>query len=105
MLVPATALAQPLQINLNGAQRAVPSTAGTNCDVLPYRGAPTALTCPDGSRGTITLYGQNEDTAVCEVDFWFQSNRWHAILSHQNSAGGTCAMQWTDSATLQLSVH
>lgn len=105
MLAPVTALAQPLQINLNGAQRAISSTAGENCEVVPYRGTPTSVTCPDGSRGTITLYGQSPDSPACELDFWFQSNRWHAILSHQNSANGTCAMHWNDSATLQLSLR
>lgn len=105
MLVPLSALAQPLQINLTGAERAVASTSGENCEVVPYRGAPTTVTCPDGSRGTITLYGQNEDSAACELDFWFQSNRWHAILSHQNSGTAPCAMRWNDSATLQLSIH
>jgi hypothetical protein len=106
MLVPAAALAQPFQINVNGAQRVIPySTSGDNCDVLPYGGTPTAVTCPDGSRGTITVYGQSPDSPACEVDFWYEAGRWHAILSHENSANGTCAMNWNGATTLNISLH
>lgn len=106
MLVPAAALAQPFQVNVNGAQRVISySTSGDNCSVLPYRGTPTSVTCPDGSRGTITLYGTSEDSAACEVDFWFDANRWHAILAHQNNANGTCAMHWGTDGTLNVSIH
>jgi hypothetical protein len=106
MLVPAAALAQPFQINVNGAKRVIPySTSGDNCDVLPYGGTPTAVTCPDGSRGTITVYGQSPDSPACEVDFWYEAGRWHAILSHENSANGTCAMNWNGATTLNISLH
>lgn len=91
----------PLQVNLNGFMRAVPySTAGDTCEVLPIHAAPTTVTCPDGSRGTLTLYGQSEDAPVCEVDFWYQGARWHAIVARQN--GGTCALRFTDASTLSV---
>jgi hypothetical protein len=106
VLLPIASLAQSFQINVNGAQRIIPSsTAGDNCTVMPYSGTPTALTCPDGSRGTITLYGTSIDSPACEVDFWFDAGRWHAILSHQNNANGSCAINWNGSSTLNVSLH
>lgn len=105
-LAVAPALAQgPLQVNLNGFQRAIPyvTGGGDNCEVLPPYGASTSVSCPDGSKGTITLYGQSEDTPVCEVDFWTQGGRWHAIVSHQN--GGSCALKWGNGGNLNVSTR
>ena len=102
----APALAQgPLQITLSGFQRAIPyvTGGGDNCDVLPPSGATTTVNCPDGSKGTVTLYGQSEDSPVCEVDFWTQGGRWHAIVSHQN--GGTCALKWAGGTTLNVTTR
>jgi hypothetical protein len=101
----APALAQgPLHVNLSGFQRAVPyvTSGGDNCEVLPPYGASTTVNCPDGSKGTITLYGQSEDTPVCEVDFWTQGGRWHATLAHQN--GGSCALNWNN-GSLNVTAH
>jgi hypothetical protein len=103
--VPLVAAAAPLQINVAGFERIVPyATTGDTCDVLPIHGDPTAVNCPDGSRGTLTLYTNAEDTPVCEVDYWYQGNRWHAITAKQN--GGTCAIRWGGGySTLTISTN
>ena len=100
----AVAAVAALQVNLSGFQRAVPyATAGDTCEVLPVHAAPTTVNCPDGSRGTLTLYGSSEDAPVCEVDYWFEGSRWHAIVAQKS--GGTCVMRFADASTLNVTLR
>jgi hypothetical protein len=105
-LMPAMALAQ-LQVNANGFERVVVgSMQNGSCDALEVSSG-TLLRCPDGSRGTLTLFRHEDDAPACEVDFWYDSAHgsrpWHIQLSHQSGTNGTCATQWQGATTLNVS--
>lgn len=98
-----------LVVNANGFERVVASSAqGTSCDVSQATNG-TTVTCPDGSRGSMVLYRSNDEGAACQLDFWFGPNgsgaqTWHALLSHQNSGSGACALNWTGPNTLNVTL-
>lgn len=105
--LPGAALAD-LQVNANGFDRVIASsTQGDSCEVERLSGVLT-VTCPNGSRGTLLLYRQSDETPVCQVDFWYGGNgsgaqTWRAQLAHTNAASGTCTLHWNNATTLNLS--
>lgn len=107
--LPAVALAD-LNVDADGFHRVVTeSTQGATCHV--HRSSDgTSVRCPDGSKGTMTLYRSRGEDAACELDFWTQANgngpnQWHATLSHQNAANGTCALHWSGTDSLQVTLN
>lgn len=104
--VPAVALAD-LQVNANGFHRVVVgSMQNGNCHVHRADGGRT-VRCPDGTRGTLTLYQHHDSAPACEIDFWYQNGAgrpWHIQLSHQNAASGNCTTQWQNDSTLNVSL-
>lgn len=102
--VPAIASAN-LQINANGFHRAVIDTGNTPGCQNHRSASGRAITCASGSRGTLTLFRRTSEGALCEIDFWPQSNAahpWRATLGHQSNGSGSCAMKWRDASTLDV---
>lgn len=104
---PVAALAD-LQITADGFHRVVAtSTQGDTCSVQRITNG-RAVTCPDGSRGTLLIYQHRGDQSpVCEVDFWYAGNgsgaqRWRAQVSHANGAAA-CAVHWNGTNALTIS--
>lgn len=100
-----------LVVNANGFERVVSSSSqGATCEVAQAaNGTGTTVTCPDGSRGSMVLYRNADEGPACELDFWFGPNgsgaqTWHALLSHQNSTSGACALNWTGPDTLNVTL-
>lgn len=82
---------------------------GGSCNVHRM-GDTTLVRCPNGLKGTLTVYRNRGESAACEVDFWYQGSAagngpWRAQLSHQNASSGTCTTHWTDPSTLQLTIQ
>ena len=100
--LPAVALAD-LNVTANGFHRVVAEAAnGDSCEV--YRNGPNVVVrCPDGSKGTLTMYRHTSEGAACELDFWAQGNgKWRAQLSHVNTANGTCTVKWDNGTTVEI---
>lgn len=102
--LPAAALAD-LHVDAAGFHRVVAgSSQGGSCHVHRTDDG-TNVRCPDGSKGTLTLYRSHGEDAACELDFWTQTNgntHWRAQLSHQNGAVGTCTLHWNGPDSLQI---
>jgi hypothetical protein len=106
-LMPSVALAY-LEVNANGFHRVVlGSLQNGPCDLARISGG-RMVRCPDGSRGTLTLYQHTYGMPVCQIDFWYDSAHgprpWHIQLSHESTDNGTCTTQWQDNQTLNVSV-
>ena len=106
--LPAAALAE-FQVNATGFHRIVAdSSQGGSCRVR-RNDAGTLVRCPNGSRGTMTVYQYRSGPSVCELDFWYQTNpvgagRWRVQVSHQNTSVGTCSTHWDNPNTIDLSL-
>lgn len=106
---PALALAD-LQVNANGFDRVVASAShGATCDVEQLTGG-TSIDCPDGSRGTLLFYRHDDETPVCEIDFWYGmgdsgAQQWRAQTPQQNGTYGTCALRWPYANVLQVTLQ
>jgi hypothetical protein len=103
-LVPAAALAN-LEVHANGFHRVVVgSMQNGNCEVHRMDDG-RIVRCPDGSRGTLTLYQHALGEPMCQVDFWYDTSSgprpWHITVSHQNSEGG-CTTTWQNNTTLNV---
>src|SRR5690242_8464090 len=71
--LPAIALAD-LHVDAPGFHRVVTDTSqGESCQVHRTDDG-TTIRCPDGSKGTMTLYRNRGEDAACELDFWTQAN-------------------------------
>jgi len=107
--LPATALAD-LHVDAAGFHRVVTDVSQGDACRVHRTDDGTTIRCPDGSKGTMTLYRNRGEDAACELDFWTQANskgngnHWRAQLSHQNSANGTCTLHWNGMDSLQITI-
>jgi hypothetical protein len=102
--IPAMASA-PLKVNANGFHRVVVDTGTTPSCNNHRTGSGRLVICPQSSRGTMTLYRHTSEGALCEIDFWPQSDAahpWRAVLSHPNTGNGTCSLHWRDRSTIDV---
>lgn len=96
-----------LQVNANGFDRIVTSSSqGGTCEVQQLTGG-TNIDCPDGSRGTMLFYRHDDESPVCELDFWYGmgnsgAQQWRALIERQNGTYGACTLHWQYANVLQI---